>query len=307
MSPGKKFEKAKHKMSVMIHTRGQKLNPDENDGSRLVMAGLDPAIQTLEAGVWMPGSRPGMTRESRTPGFGITARTAAVLARNYFLACLLLPLAGCGATERMVVSSIPQDDFQVRHPIVLGEEPRTLEILVEPVTGQFDRHSAARLREFATLYRKFGRGPIIIMPPAFPGATPTVQPVRDALYSAGARARTIVASYPAGPNLAAPVRLSFLGLKARVADQCGQWPRDLALGSGAVEDWSNKPYWNYGCAYQTAFAAQVADPRDLVAPQGETPVDTMMRVRGIESIRKGEDPGTNWKITNSSISQVGAN
>jgi len=60
------------------------------------------------------------------------------------------------------------------------------------------------------------------------------------------------------------VRLSFLGLKAHVADQCGQWPRDLAIGSGAVADWSNKPYWNFGCAYQTALAAQVADPRDLV-------------------------------------------
>jgi pilus assembly protein CpaD len=219
----------------------------------------------------------------------------------------LLLLAGCGATERMVVSSIPQDDYKVRHPIVLGEEPHTLEILVEPATGQFDRHSAAQLREYASLYRKFGRGPITIMPPAFPGATPPVGPVREALSGSGVHAQMIVSPYPAGLNLSAPVRLSFLGLKARVADQCGQWPRDLAVGSGAAVDWSNKPYWNFGCAYQTAFAAQVADPRDLIAPQGETPADTAMRVRSIESLRKGEDPGTNWKITNSSISEVGTN
>jgi pilus assembly protein CpaD len=100
--------------------------------------------------------------------------------------------------------------------------------------------------------------------------------------------------------------LSFLGLKASVADQCGQWPRDLAIGSGADVDWSNKPYWNFGCAYQSAFAAQVADPRDLVAPQGETAADTVMRTRAIESLRKGEDPTTNWKLVNSSLSQVGA-
>ena len=228
------------------------------------------------------------------------------LARNLFPLCLLLPLAGCGTTERMVVSSIPLDDYRVRHPIVLAERPRTLEILVEPETGRFDRHSAAQLREFAGLYRKFGRGPITIMPPAFPGATPPVQPVRNALYSAGVHARTLVAPYPAGPNPVAPVRLSFLGLKASVADQCGQWPRDLAIGSGAPEDWSNKPYWNFGCAYQSAFAAQVADPRDLVAPQGEAPADTLMRTRAIESLRSGQDPGTNWKLVNSSISQVGA-
>jgi pilus assembly protein CpaD len=228
------------------------------------------------------------------------------LARNLFPLCLLLPLAGCGTTERMAVSAIPLDDYRIRHPIVLAERPRTLEILVEPETGRFDRHSAAQLREFAGLYRKFGRGPITIMPPAFPGATPPVQPVRNALYSAGVHARTLVAPYPAGPNPVAPVRLSFLGLKASVADQCGQWPRDLAIGSGAPEDWSNKPYWNFGCAYQSAFAAQVADPRDLVAPQGETSEDTVMRTRAIESLRKGEDPTTSWKLVNSSLSQVGA-
>jgi pilus assembly protein CpaD len=242
-----------------------------------------------------------------------SARTARKLtcptvawARKFLPLCLLLPLAGCGTTERMLVSSIPLDDYRVRHPIVLAQRPRTLEILVEPETGRFDRHSAAQLREFAGLYRKFGRGPITIMPPAFPGGTPPVQPLRNALYSAGARARTLVAPYPAGPNPVAPIRLSFLGLKASVTDQCGQWPRDLAIGSGAVEDWSNKPYWNFGCAYQSAFAAEVADPRDLVTPQGETPADTLMRTRAIENLRRGEDPGTNWKLVNSSLSQVGA-
>ena len=228
------------------------------------------------------------------------------LARNFLPLCLVLPLAGCGTTERMAVSSIPQDDYRVRHPIVLAEQPRTLDIFVEPTTGQFDRHSAAQLHEFAGLYRKFGRGPITIMPPTFPGATPPVGPVRNALYSAGAHVRTIVAPYPAGPNIAAPVRLSFLGLKSSVADQCGQWPRDLAIGSGVVGDWSNKPYWNFGCAYQSAFAAQVADPRDLVAPQGETPADTAMRTRAIDSLRKGEDPNTKWKEEKADISKLGA-
>src|SRR6202047_1632671 len=229
-----------------------------------------------------------------------------VLTRNLLPLCLLLPLAGCGTTERMVVFSIPQGDYRVRHPIVLAERPRTLEIFVEPKTGRFDRHSAAQLREFAVLYAKFGRGPITIMPPAWPGGPPPIEPVREALFRAGARGRLTVAPYPAGPNIVAPVRLSFVGLKASVADQCGQWPRDLAIGSGAVEDWSNKPYWNFGCAYQTALAAQVADPRDLVAPQGETPADTAMRTRAIESLRNGQDPGTNWKLVNSSLSQVGA-
>ncbi|HTV34236.1 MAG TPA: CpaD family pilus assembly protein [Methylocella sp.] len=219
---------------------------------------------------------------------------------------LSLSLVGCGSTERMVVSSIPQDDYQIRHPIVLGEAPRTLEILVEPQSGRFDRHSALQLREFAALYRKFGRGPITVSPPAFPSTTPSVQPIRQALEGAGVRAHIIVAPYPAGPNLAAPVRLSFLGLKASVADKCGQWPRDIGIGSGAEADWSNKPYWNFGCAYQTAFAAQVADPRDLVSPQAEGPQDTAMRTRAIDNREQGLDPST-WRPNTSSISGIGGN
>jgi len=229
------------------------------------------------------------------------------LARNLLPLWLLLPLAGCGTTERMIAtSSIPEYDYRVRHPIALTEAPRTLDIFVEPTRGRFDRRSAAQLREFAGLYRKFGRGAITIMAPAGPAGRPPIEPVRDALFRAGARARTIVDRYPAGPYLAAPVRLSFLGLKAEVADRCGQWPRDLAVGSGAPVDWSNKPYWNFGCAYQSAFAAQVADPRDHVAPQAEAPMDTEMRTRAIESLRYGQDPSTYWRISGDrAISTIG--
>jgi pilus assembly protein CpaD len=237
------------------------------------------------------------------------ARQACALLRNLLPLCLVFALAGCGATNQMVVSSVPQDDYQVRHPIVLGEEPYTLQILVEPVSGRFDGRSAQRLREFAALYRRFGRGPITIAPPEGPGGPPSTEPVRHALWRAGVHVNTIVAPYPAGPNAVAPIRLSFSGLKATVADRCGQWPRDLGIGSGAPADWSNKPYWNFGCSYQTAFAAEVADPRDLVSPQAETPPDTELRTRAIENLRNGAapgiDPSTSWKLQSSSITSIG--
>jgi pilus assembly protein CpaD len=238
------------------------------------------------------------------PSARILARRAASLPRNLLPLCLGLALAGCGTTNQMVASSVPQDDYQVRHPIILNEEPYTLQILVDPVSGRFDGRSAQRLREFAALYRRFGRGPITIAPPVGPGGPPSTEPVRHALWRAGIHARTIVTPYPAGPNPVAPMRLSFLGLKATVADRCGQWPRDLGIGSGAPEDWSNKPYWNFGCAYQTAFAAQVADPRDLVSPQAETPADTNMRTRVIDNRRQAKDPST-WRATSEWLSAVG--
>ncbi len=239
------------------------------------------------------------------PSTRALARQARALLHNLLSLCLVLVLAGCSTTNQMVVSSVPQDDYQVRHPIVLAEAPYTLQILVEPVSGRFDGRSTARLREFAALYKKFGRGPITIAPPDGPGGPPSTELVRHALWRAGVHVHTIVAPYHAGPNPVAPMRLSFSGLKAAVADRCGQWPRDLGIGSGAPEDWSNKPYWNFGCAYQTAFAAQVADPRDLVSPQAETPYDTDMRTRAIDNRRKSLDPST-WRITSAPISTVGA-
>jgi pilus assembly protein CpaD len=234
-----------------------------------------------------------------------SARRTTMLLGNLHALCAVLAIAGCGATNRMVVSSVPDDDYAVRHPIVLTDEPYTLQILVEPRSGRFDGRSAARLHEFAVLYKRFGRGPVTIMPPDGPGGPPSAEPVRHALWRTGVHARSIVTPYPAGPNPVAPMRLQFFGLKATVADRCGQWPRDLGIGSGAAEDWENKPYWNFGCAYQTAFAAQVADPRDLVSPQAETPADTDMRTRAIDNRRKALDPST-WRITIAPLSAIGA-
>ncbi len=253
----------------------------------------------------MRSERPRRLHSNKTPSGGPSIRQAALSFRAFLPFCLALAVAGCGNTNRMVVSSIPDDDYTVRHPIVLGEAPYTLQIFVEPANGRFDARSAARLREFAALYRRFGRGPILIMPPDGPGGTPSAEPVRRALWRAGARARSIVTPYPAGPNPVAPVRLSFSGLKAAVADRCGQWPRDLGIGSGAAEDWSNKPYWNFGCAYQTAFAAQVADPRDLVSPQAESPADTNMRTRAIDNRRQAKDPST-WPLDFYALGNIGA-
>ena len=89
-----------------------------------------------------------------------------------------------------------------------------------------------------------------------------------------------------------------------MADQCGQWPSDLASAS-SIEGWENKPYWNFGCATQTMIAAQTSDPRDLVTPRGEEASDALMRARGIDTVRKGSDPNTAWTVKNSNIGGVG--
>jgi pilus assembly protein CpaD len=102
---------------------------------------------------------------------------------------------------------------------------------------------------------------------------------------------------------AAPVRLSFQKLQAKVASKCGLWPQDLAGGSTA-ESWHNRPYHNLGCAYQTMIAAQVANPIDLVRPRAEGPMDVQRRTKDIEALRKGEDPSTKWNKDDAKIKEA---
>ena len=99
------------------------------------------------------------------------------------------------------------------------------------------------------------------------------------------------------------MRISFVGLKAKVASRCGEWPDDLASG-GLAQGWENHPYWNQGCAYQTAFAAQVADPRDLVSPRAEAAERRRKCAHAPSPMSaRAQDPGTNWTIKNTNIGQ----
>jgi pilus assembly protein CpaD len=218
-------------------------------------------------------------------------------------------LGGCANDDRMSTASMSMDDYRQRHPIVLAEQSRQLDLFPSPRIFGLDPRSTAQVVEFGTLYRNSGEGPIIVLFPTLGNAATrreTIAAIRRALAEGGAVARLEISSYPViNPDLASPVRLSFIGLKARVADPCGQWPSDLASGS-SLQGWENKQYWNYGCSYQNMLAEQVADPRDLVGPRGEDPTDTQMRARAISEIRKGTDPSTDWKTKNSDIATVGS-
>ena len=221
-------------------------------------------------------------------------------------AVLLMPLAGCGTTDRIKTSSIPLEDYKVRHPIVIAETRTSIDVFPSASEGRLDSHTAKQVFTFAAQYRELGRGPMLILVPRGIGEPRTiVADIRRVLAAGGARSGVQVSTYPvADPRLVSPVRISYQGVRAKVADQCGQWPSDLASGT-SVESWDNKPYWNLGCATQTMIAAQTSDPRDLVTPRGEESPDTVIRSRSIENIRKGTDPNTSWATKNSNIGGIG--
>jgi pilus assembly protein CpaD len=242
-------------------------------------------------------------RQARGNSLAACPRTLAALA--LIIGCL--PLVGCGG-DRVVADATTPVDYRVRHPIIIGEADYSLDLFPTGSNGSLDLRSVDRLRDFAKRYSELGHGQITVLMPTGgsynPAESASLAHIRQAFGSMGAY--VAVAPYPiADPTLAAPVRVTFEGVKARLPHRCGDWPNDLASGSTA-QGWENKTYWNFGCANQNAIAMQVADPRDLASPRGERPADTNMRIRAIEHVRKGEDPGTKWVVKNSSIGAVGS-
>ena len=221
----------------------------------------------------------------------------------------LVALAGC-TTDRIVPSNIALDDYRARHPIVIAQARTSIDVFPSMGEGKLDRHTAKQVYAFAEQYGDTGQGRVLVLVPRGPGVVShqtVVAEIRRVLAAGGARGGVDVSTYPiADPGLASPVRLSFVGVRAKEVNQCGQWPRDLASAS-SIDGWENEPYWNLGCATQTMIAAQTSDPRDLVSPRGEEQPDTDISARAITQVRVGSDPNTNWSVRSSSIGSVGGN
>jgi pilus assembly protein CpaD len=238
-------------------------------------------------------------------------RSTAARAPHWLFWILAVPLAACSGPDRIVTGSVAPDDYRQRHPIVIGEMPNTLDVFVAESNGggRVDNRTFEQIRAFAERYRSQGRGQISVL---FPRGTPSegamraaLPSIRRALVAGGARGSIVVTSYRVTDNtLAAPIRLTYIGLKATVGSQCGQWPSDLASGS-TMQGWENRQWWNFGCATQSTLAAQIDDPRDLVAPRAEAPSDVALRTRAIGALRQGIDPGTSWAVKNTSIGNIG--
>jgi pilus assembly protein CpaD len=99
--------------------------------------------------------------------------------------------------------------------------------------------------------------------------------------------------HPDDPRTLATIRLSYPKITA-VAGPCGLWPEDIGPSINDRGYFDNKPYYNFGCAYQRNMAAMIDNPSDLVQPRPETPAYTARRTEGFEKYRKGESTATTY-------------
>jgi pilus assembly protein CpaD len=216
-------------------------------------------------------------------------------------ACALAALAGACKGDPPVTGAIETADYRARHPIVLADGARNLDIFPTG-PGHLDPRQTDDIDAFMLEYRRYGRGGLLMevprgLPPARAAATErTAGLVLQRAGQDGVGRRDIVANpYPvAAPELAAPIRLSFSRMQAKVAGDCGTWPQDTGASNFAFDN-SNRPIWNFGCATQATIAAQIADPVDLVRGRPEGRIDSVKRIRDVGQLREGKDPSTQWR------------
>lgn len=214
--------------------------------------------------------------------------------------------AGCASKGPEAIASAPID-VRERHPIVLRDAPRSLDVFVGRSGKALDPRQREDVIDFAREYRRSGRGGLVAEVPT--GARrelatqDTLSGIRTALASGGVSPAALsVRSYPVrDPMLASPIRLTFASLQAQLPHQCGQWPQDLGSTDFRFSA-SNEQYWNFGCASQANFAAQIADPIDLVRPRDEGRPDIVKRMNAIAKIRQGQDPSTQYRSQTPQIS-----
>lgn len=201
--------------------------------------------------------------------------------------------------------SIPETpvEYRDRHPIVLTQAEEGIDIYAVHGSRSLDIRQRKDLAEFAKTYRESGRGPIRILVPV--GSDGTLNSGVGAVRAAIAGAGRIEQSSYRVPGSAhdQPIRVAYTKLKAQTATKCGQWPDDLA-NSEIRKNWTNTPYYNFGCAYQNMLAQQTADPIDLVRSQPESNVDTQRRIAVITAQRAGEDSSTEYRVTETKINSA---
>jgi pilus assembly protein CpaD len=234
----------------------------------------------------------------------MTTRQPADISRNAMLALALfamsLAMGACTHTSQdvSVTASVP-NDYRLRHPIVIQESNRSVNVFVGSTRGGLSAPQRADVAALADTWLREGTGVIIA---EVPTGTPNAQAAADssreilALLAAGGvppRAVTMRNYRPDDPRQFATIRLTYPRLAAD-AGPCGVWPEDLGPSIKNKSYLENKPYYNLGCAQQRNLAAMIDNPADLVQPRPETPAYTSRRNIAFDKYRKGTTTTTSY-------------
>src|SRR6267142_2710652 len=215
------------------------------------------------------------------------------------LAVVSAALGACTNTGGEVVTASVPDDYRQRHPIAIQEADRSIVIFVGHARGGLSASQRSDVMGLAQTWVREGTGAIVAdVPVDTPNARAAAASFREvqALLAAGGvppRGITLRHYRPDDPRTLATIRLNYPRITA-VAGPCGLWPDNLGPSILNRDYSENKPYYNFGCAYQRNMAAMIDNPADLVQPRSETPPYTMRRSEAFERYRKATTTTTTY-------------
>jgi pilus assembly protein CpaD len=227
----------------------------------------------------------------------------AVWRRRAAGALRLAVAAGCAAmvagckTDQTVTGTVPSD-YRQRHPIVIKEGPRTVELFIGNKRGTLTGEQRADVLAFAREWRREATGGILIDLPSGSSnqmaATQALTEVRSIFAAAGVppEAVNVRPNRPRDPNKLVTMRLHYPRITAD-AGPCGLWPHDLGP-TYERQHMENEEYWNLGCASQRNLAAMVDNPSDLVQPRSEIPPYTGRRTTVLDKYHRGDSTATTY-------------
>lgn len=216
----------------------------------------------------------------------------ATLLRSACVLTLAISAAACGALPKSAEPAQPYTGSRLtpteQFGIQVSETPDRIQLAPRP--SALSAAQVQALTELARRWQADGRGDIRIETPAggmnAAVASQAAFAAQQVLQNAGVSPASVVMSaYNATGQAAPTVSVGFVRYTATAAD-CSQYTSDMTK-TGA-----NEPYRSYGCAVTANFAAQIADPGDLLAPKPEGAPDTARRAFVLDTYRQGKPTGT---------------
>lgn len=179
-------------------------------------------------------------------------------------------------------------DPSQRHPIVVSQQPANMNIKVARGAHGLTPHQRSSIIDFLNKYRGSDQGNSKIsvsVPSGSPNevaALRAVADLREVLREYGLDdTRVSITPYQTEGDHQPPIKVSYARFVAEAPD-CGHWPANIARDPG------NLPYHDFGCSTQRNFAAQVANPADLLGPRTMTPAIGERRDTIWDKFIKGE-------------------
>ena len=215
-------------------------------------------------------------------------------AKALSLALAGLALAGCKTDQGQGthVAGWSLVDPEQRHPIMVSQEPASLNVNVARGSQGLNPQQRAEVLEFASKYRASDAGNsrlVVSVPSGSANETAAMAAAEDvrqlALDSGFSESAVSVEAHHEDASTQPPVRIAYMRYVAKGPDCGHDWSENLAVNT------RNVGHPNFGCTQQHNLAAMVANPADLLGPRTQGERDSQRRDAVMAAWTKGKPTG----------------